>query len=192
MTDGDRQRSQHCDGGDDLRSGAGRGRPWALQVVVPFGAVEQHGAHLPLDTDAVLADRLGPLLAERLDGLCAPTMRIGCSQHHLAFPGTLSLRRETLQRAVHDLIDSLARHGFRRIVLFATHGGNEGPLQDAAAAGQRDGVTVLVPSLRVAVEACSWSRAPGACHPGKPADTRVSSRHPSCWRWLRTSCARPP
>jgi creatinine amidohydrolase len=56
-------------------------------VVVPFGAVEQHGPHLPLDTDAVLADRLGPLLAERLDAVCAPTIRIGCSQHHLAFAG---------------------------------------------------------------------------------------------------------
>jgi creatinine amidohydrolase len=63
-------------------------------VVVPFGAVEQHGPHLPLDTDAVLADQLGALLAERLGGLCAPTMRLGCSQHHLAFAGTLSLRAE--------------------------------------------------------------------------------------------------
>jgi creatinine amidohydrolase len=51
---------------------------------------DRDGAYLPLDTDAVLADRLGRLLAARLDALCAPTMRIGCSQHHLAFAGTLS------------------------------------------------------------------------------------------------------
>ena len=76
-------------------------------MVVPFGAVEQHGPHLPLDTDAVLADRLGSLLAERLDALCAPTIRIGCSQHHLAFAGTLSLRPKTLQLILHDLVDSL-------------------------------------------------------------------------------------
>jgi hypothetical protein len=96
-------------------------------VVVPFGALEQHGPHLPLDTDAVLGDRLGPMLAERLDALCAPTIRVGCSWHHLAFAGTLSIRPETLLMIVEDLVDSLTRHGFRRIVLLPTHGGNEGP-----------------------------------------------------------------
>src|SRR5918912_336470 len=80
-------------------------------IVVPFGAVEQHGPHLPLDTDAVLGDRLGSLLAERLGALCAPTIRVGCSQHHLAFAGTLSLRAGTLKMIVHDLVDSLTRHG---------------------------------------------------------------------------------
>jgi creatinine amidohydrolase len=131
-----------------IRAELGRGRS---TVVVPFGAVEQHGPHLPLDTDAVLADRLGPLLAERLDALCAPTIRIGCSQHHLAFAGTLTLRPQTLQMIVHDLVDSFARHGVRRVVLLATHGGNERPLQQAGAASQRDGVRVVVPSLHVAV-----------------------------------------
>src|ERR671922_415838 len=133
-----------------VRAELGRGRS---TVVVPFGAVEQHGPHLPLDTDAVLADRLGPLLAERLDALCAPTIRIGCSQHHLAFAGTLSLRPQTLQMIVHDLVDSLVRHGFRRIVLLATHGGNEPPLQEAATASRRDGMRVVVPSLRAAIGA---------------------------------------
>jgi creatinine amidohydrolase/Fe(II)-dependent formamide hydrolase-like protein len=133
-----------------VRAELGRGRS---TVVVPFGAVEQHGPHLPLDTDAVLADRLGPLLAERLHALCAPTIRIGCSQHHLAFAGTLSLRPQTLQMIVHDLVDSLVRHGFRRVVLLATHGGNEPPLQEAGAASRRDGVKVVVPSLRAAVGA---------------------------------------
>jgi creatinine amidohydrolase len=122
-------------------------------VVVPFGAFEQHGPHLPLDTDAVLGDRLGHLVAERLHAVCAPTVRLGCSEHHLAFAGTLSLRAETLQMIVHDIVDSLARHGFRRVVLLPTHGGNERPLQEAATAAERDGVTLVVPSLRAAVSA---------------------------------------
>lgn len=122
-------------------------------VVVPFGALEQHGPHLPLDTDAVLGDRLGPMLAERLDALCAPTIRVGCSWHHLAFAGTLSIRPETLLMIVEDLVDSLTRHGFRRIVLLPTHGGNEGPLLEAAQRSQRDGVTIIVPSLRATVQA---------------------------------------
>jgi creatinine amidohydrolase/Fe(II)-dependent formamide hydrolase-like protein len=122
-------------------------------VVVPFGAFEQHGSHLPLDTDAVLGDRLGALVAERLGCLCAPTVRLGCSEHHLAFAGTLSLRPETLRMIVYDVVESLARHGFRRVVLLPTHGGNEGPLRDAAAAAGRDGVRIVVASLRAAVDA---------------------------------------
>jgi creatinine amidohydrolase len=122
-------------------------------IVVPFGALEQHGPHLPLDTDSVLGDQLGALLARRLGALCAPTLRIGCSAHHLAFAGTLSLRPETLRMIVHDVVHSLAEHGFRRIILLPTHGGNEQPLAQAAAQSRRDGVTVVVPSLRLAVAA---------------------------------------
>jgi creatinine amidohydrolase len=101
---------------------------------VPFGAVEQHGSHLPLETDALLGDRLGPLLAERLDALCAPTVPIGCSEYHMDRAGTLSLRPKTLHLVVRDLVDSLARHGFRTIVLLPTHGGNFAPLAQAARA----------------------------------------------------------
>jgi creatinine amidohydrolase len=68
---------------------------------------------------------------------------------------------------VHDLVESLMRHGFRRVVLLATHGGNEQPLQEAGAAGRRDGVSVVVPSLRVAVGAVlAVARARGV-PPGK-------------------------
>jgi creatinine amidohydrolase len=122
-------------------------------IVVPFGAVEQHGPHLPLDTDTVLADRLGPLIAERLDGLCAPTVPIGCSKHHLAFAGTLSFQPETLHMVVRDLVESLAAHGFRRIVLLPTHGGNEEPLRQAATVSRRDGITLVVPGLGAIVAA---------------------------------------
>jgi creatinine amidohydrolase len=140
----------------EVRDQVDRGRS---TVVVPFGAVEQHGAHLPLDTDALLGDRLGLLLAERLDALCAPTVRIGCSHHHMAFAGTISLRPETLEMIVGDVVDSLARHGFRAILLLQTHGGNEQPLTRAAAARERGEVSVFVPSLRAAVEAVSAAAA---------------------------------
>jgi creatinine amidohydrolase len=56
-------------------------------------------------------------------------MRMGCSQHHLPFPGTLSLRPETLRMVVHDLLDSLTRHGFRRVVLQSSAG--QSPLTGA-------------------------------------------------------------
>jgi creatinine amidohydrolase len=97
-------------------------------VVVAFGATEQHGHHMPLATDALLGDHFARELAERLDAFVAPTVRVGCSSHHLAFAGTLSIADETFHAIVADLVASLARSGFRRIVLVPTHGGNYGPL----------------------------------------------------------------
>jgi creatinine amidohydrolase len=100
-------------------------------VVVAFGATEQHGPHLPLATDALLGDHAARLVAERLDAFVAPTVRVGCSEHHLEFPGTLSVSEDTFHRIVGDLVCSLARGGFRRVVLIPTHGGNFGPLAAA-------------------------------------------------------------
>ena len=102
-------------------------------VLVPFGSTEQDGRHMPLGTDAVLGDELGWALADRLDAFLAPTVRFGCSEHHLSFPGTISLGEETFKRIVLDVVASLSRHGFRRIVLVPTHGGNFKPLAEAVA-----------------------------------------------------------
>src|SRR5919201_4494569 len=114
-------------------------------VVLSFGAIEQHGHHLPLCTDSVFGDELGHALAERLDAFYAPTMRVGCSRHHLAFPGTMSIEEETFHRVVADIVRGWSRHGFKRIVLLPTHGGNFAPL--AAAVEQLgelpDGVRVI-------------------------------------------------
>ena len=100
-------------------------------VVVAFGATEQHGLHMPLATDALLGDQFARRLAERLDAFVAPTVRVGCSSHHLAFPGTLSISDETFHAIVADLVSSLAGGGFERIVLVPTHGGNFAPLAAA-------------------------------------------------------------
>lgn len=97
-------------------------------VVFALGATEQHGPHLPLATDALLGDHLAELVADRLDAFVGPTVRVGCSSHHLEFPGTLSVDDETFYGIVHGLIRSAARGGFRRVVLIPTHGGNFGPL----------------------------------------------------------------
>lgn len=102
-------------------------------VVVPFGSTEQHGRHLPLGTDAVLGDEFGRGLAQRLGAFLAPTVRFGCSEHHLAFSGTISLGAETFSSIVADVVASLSDHGFRQIVLLPTHGGNFKPLADAVA-----------------------------------------------------------
>ena len=94
-------------------------------VVIPCGAVEQHGPHLPLCMDADHADALAERIARSLDdALIAPTIKVGCSAHHLAFPGTISLRPETFEGICLDYCTSLVRHGFRRILLFSGHIGN--------------------------------------------------------------------
>src|ERR671936_1253114 len=100
-------------------------------VVLAFGAVEQHGHHLPLATDSIFGDELAWRIAERLDAFCAPTVQVGCSKHHLAFPGTMSVEPETFHGVVRDIVHGWARHGFKRIVLLPTHGGNFEPLSAA-------------------------------------------------------------
>jgi creatinine amidohydrolase len=100
-------------------------------IVVAFGAVEQHGHHLPLGTDAFFGDELSLALAERLDAFRAPTVRVGCSRHHLAFPGTMSIEEETFQALVGDIVRGWAGHGFKRIVMLPTHGGNFAPMAGA-------------------------------------------------------------
>lgn len=113
-------------------------------VVVPFGAVEQHGPHLPLGTDAIFGDKVGELVADRLGAFIAPTVRIGCSSHHLSFAGTISLENETFYQVVRDVVRTLARHGFRRLVLLPTHGGNFKPLGEAVnRMGPQEGVRII-------------------------------------------------
>jgi creatinine amidohydrolase len=100
-------------------------------VVVPCGAVEQHGPHLPLFVDAEHGTRLGAEVAQRMgNALVAPTIRVGCSEHHLAFAGSLSLREETFRAVCQDYCTSLAHHGFRYICMLPSHGGNCKPLAD--------------------------------------------------------------
>jgi creatinine amidohydrolase len=100
-------------------------------IVLALGAVEQHGHHLPLGTDSIFGDELGRAVAERLDAFHAPTVRVGCSSHHLAFPGTMSTSQEAFELLVGDIVRGWAGHGFARIVLLATHGGNFMPLASA-------------------------------------------------------------
>ncbi|MGN8545362.1 creatininase family protein [Bradyrhizobium sp. CCBAU 53421] len=100
-------------------------------VLIPCGAVEQHGPHLPLCMDADHADALAVNVAQRLGrALIAPTIRVGCSAHHLVLPGTISLRPETFEAICLDYCTSLAQHGFKRILLFSGHIGNFPVLRD--------------------------------------------------------------
>lgn len=94
-------------------------------MILPLGATEQHGPHLPLGTDTIRAEALAERLAERLPGsLVAPTLPVGCSDEHSGFPGLLGLERETLARVILDIARRLVGWGVERLVILSAHGGN--------------------------------------------------------------------
>ncbi len=93
------------------------------RAVVPLGSTEQH-AYLSLATDAILAERVAVEAAEPLGIPVFPALAYGITPYFLAFPGSVSLRVSTYVSVSRDLLDALAGHGFRRIVLVNGHGGN--------------------------------------------------------------------
>lgn len=94
-------------------------------AIVPIGAIEQHGPHLPTGTDAYIADALARRVALRLgDALVTPAIRVGQSAHHGAFAGTISISDEVLGRLLDAHVESLLKHGTRSVVVFSSHAGN--------------------------------------------------------------------
>ncbi|MGO1343368.1 creatininase family protein [Chromohalobacter japonicus] len=116
-------------------------------ALLPLGAIEQHGAHLPLSTDVDIADGLVAAMRERVaasrDLLILPTVAVGSSLEHGNFAGTLSLTPETAIAHLVDIGDSVARAGIRRLVLFNSHGGNKAVV-DLAALKLRERYGLLV------------------------------------------------
>ena len=94
--------------------------------LVPLGSVEQHGPHLPMGNDSLIAHGLCTEVASRLSPavLVLPPPWIGYSPHHMRFAGSLTLQAETFTALVGDITRSLVLHGFRRIALINGHGGN--------------------------------------------------------------------
>jgi creatinine amidohydrolase len=97
-------------------------------VILPVGSTEQHGAHLPLSTDSLHTVAVLQRVARKLPALVAPLIPVGRADHHMAFPGTISVTHETLHAIVRDWCDSFFRHGFRHVLIYSGHGGNATPL----------------------------------------------------------------
>jgi creatinine amidohydrolase len=106
-------------------------------VVIGVGSTEQHGPYLPTQTDTLIADVMANLTAKNLkNALQAQTIRVGCSDHHLSFPETISLKQSTLKAIIIDYIESLQRNGFEKIVIIPSHGGNFKPIKEAVELAQ--------------------------------------------------------
>ncbi|MBP1964132.1 creatininase family protein [Paenibacillus aceris] len=181
-------------------------------VVVPLAATEQHGPHLPVFTDSMIGEHIAfeackkAAMSTKL--LLAPTLVVGCSQHHLAYGGTLSFSSSTYLLMLKEIGESLVSGGFRKIIYLNAHGGNEPFMHQAAQdlAVQHDIWTAsasywsLSRSALMEIQAQEMGMVPG--HAGGfetsliaslaghliRSDTTDSPKHPQC-SWIN---AGPP
>jgi len=93
-------------------------------VIIPVGALEQHGPQGPIGTDFYNGIAEAELIAQETDVLVAPILMPGNSPYHMGFPGTITLSTETLERVYFEAAQSLIKHGFRRFIFLNAHTGN--------------------------------------------------------------------
>ena len=154
------------------------------RCVVPLGSTEQH-AYISLATDSILAERVACEAAEPLGVPVFPVLAYGVTPYFMGYPGTVTLSLATYERVLIEILASVRRHGFRRILIVNGHGGNSParPGTEAWADG-RDGVRLLwhdwwkAPETRAAIDAIDgdashaswmetfpWTRVPGVALP---------------------------
>ncbi len=164
-------------------------------VVIVTASIEQHGPHLPTMTDTAIGYAVGERIARALGrALLAPVIRPGCSDHHLAFPGSLSIPQEVFIETVMAYVRSLAPHGFDTFLLLSSHGGNFGPLEVAAKRLREEftpkdvriidfaGMQALTDTMRVMVDMAAALGAPqdvGAIHAEVTETSIMMARHPA-------------
>lgn len=112
-------------------------------VALPSGSIEQHSIHLPLSVDSIRAEELTTRLAgdapnHELSIVVLPTLPYGYSEHHMSYPGTITLSAATYQEVIVDIGTALARHDAQRFLVVNFHGGNREPLKLASDRLQRN------------------------------------------------------
>ena len=153
-------------------------------LAVPLGSLEQHGPHLPLDTDTRIAVAVASGLVTRREGVAlAPAVAYGASGEHAGFPGTLLLGHDVLADLLVELARS-ARRSFAGVVLVSAHGGNEEALAAVSLRCAAEGDDVLV-----------WraTTAGGDAHAGRTETSLMLAIDPSAVRleWAEPGCTEP-
>ncbi|HKJ58168.1 MAG TPA: creatininase family protein [Halobacteriales archaeon] len=114
-------------------------------ALVPLGSTEQHGPHLPLATDHLIAEGLAREAAERGDYFCTPTVNVGVSAHHRQFHGTMWVGAPEFRDYVESMTRNLAYHGVDRVVYVNAHGGNVNHLREVGRRLHVDEVAFAIP-----------------------------------------------
>lgn len=111
----------------EIKDAIEQGKDTAILV---SGSIEQHGPHLPTATDTIIGYATAEAVAKKLgNALVVPLIRPALSRHHIDFPGTIALRLKTFVKVLEEHCFCLRAHGFKKIVLFVSHGGNSDALR---------------------------------------------------------------
>ena len=129
-------------------------------IVIPIGSNEQHGPTGLLGTDWMCPEIIAREAQKDADILVAPSFNIGMAQHHLGFPGTISLRPSTFIAAISDWVRSLAAHGFEKILFLNGHGGNVASIEAAFSELYAEASFARRPA-GFALKLCNWWDLPG-------------------------------
>ncbi|MBC7952890.1 MAG: creatininase family protein [Rhodospirillaceae bacterium] len=128
-------------------------------AILPIGSTEQHGPTGLIGTDALCAEAIAHRVGDMLGVMVAPTIAVGMAQHHMEFPGSMTLRPSTLMAVVRDCLLSLVRHGFRRVLLVNGHGGNAATVHAAFAETQME-LDALSPRPELHTRLINWWEMP--------------------------------
>lgn len=163
-------------------------------VVLPFGSIEQHGAHLPCGTDSLIAERLAEAVAERLGALYAPFGPYGVTPIHAGRPGTVTLTPETFERLLEEILLELIRMGARTLVLVNWHEMNTPSLNGVAAKVQAEqGATVVVAQACYTAQRIYRDEGGELTHGGSIETLGVMAEDPALVRRDRVEAvSRPP
>lgn len=159
-------------------------------IVLPTGAIEQHGPHLPCSVDSVISSGVaGHALArlpETIPAYAIPPVTYGKSDEHLNFPGTLTLTGDTLLQTILEIAESLYRAGFRKLLMINGHGGQPQVLQMASREMRlRHGDMIMILTMCSAYPA--WKISSSAHRSRRWRCMPVTAKPQSCWRWHRNA-----
>lgn len=162
-------------------------------IVLPIGSTEQHGPNGLIGTDALCPQALAVALGRETGALVAPTIAVGMAQHHLGFPGSITLRPMTLIAVIRDIVNSLVQHGFERLYFLNGHGGNVATVNAAFAEihAQASLGTTPVDQSRLRFRLRNWWEAEGVMALGKKLFGDAEGSHATCSEVSLTQFAWP-